>query len=488
MNLAIDPGLLGMTGLVFVPLAAALVAVALPLRYRRGIALLGSLGWIALLPGLSLEVARESRLVTVFGGWTPPLGIGWRLDALGLVLLWAHALAGLAALVSAWSRFAPGRRGAGPFWPLWLVLAAAINLGLLADDLFNLYVALELATLAAVALIAVEDRIASLTAAMRYLLLAVLGSLLYVLGVGLVYAQTGSLAMQASASAALHPTALVLMLTGLMVKAGIFPLHVWLPGAYANAPGPVAALLSAVLGKVALVALWRIWFETAAQPPPLMADLFGVLGTLAIGVGALMAYVQPGLKRIIAWSSVSQFGLLMLLVPLAEAGGTAAVSAIQGAGMHVLAHGLAKAALFLAAANVVSVLGSDSIRHLPGLDKRMPIEALTLALAGVTLIGLPPSGGFTGKWMLMSAAWQAGEPLWMVLVALAGLVTAAYVFRVLALTCFHPKRRAVHHLHSRPPLAGSVAALALALIAFAIGLFPHPLLRMLGGMWPGAVS
>jgi len=468
-------------GLVFVPLLATLVTFVAAPRWHRALAAAALLGWSLLLPMVTIEIARHGAIELVFGGWLPPLGITWRLDALGLVLLWVHALVALAALPAAWQRFAPGAPGAGAFWPLWLVLGAGINLALLAADLFNLYVALELITLAAVALIAIEDSIAALGSAMRYLLLGVLGSLLYVLGVGLVYAETGSLALPAPGSGAVNATALVLMLTGLMVKAAIFPLHAWLPGAYSSAPGPVAALLSAVVGKVALVAIWRIWFAHPIPGAEALSLVLGLLGAFAMFYGALMAYLQTRLKLVIAWSSISQFGLFMLLIPLAD------TTAFQGAAFGLLGHGLAKAALFLTAANIVAVLGSDSIRHLPGLDKRMPIEALTLALAGVTLIGLPPSGGFTAKWLLLQSAWQQQASLWLLLIALSGLVSAAYVFRILALTCFHPARRAVHRIHPRPSLALSLAALLLALAALLIGLYPHPVLELLGDAAPGVV-
>jgi len=469
-------------GLVFVPLAAMLVTFVAPPRWRRALALPAMLAWPLLLLMLSVEIARSGAFGLVFGGWMPPLGIAWRLDALGLILLWVHALVGLAALPAAWHRFAPETSGSGAFWPLWLVLGSGINLALLAADLFNLYVALELITLAAVALIAIEDSIAALGSAMRYLLLGVLGSLMYVLGVGLVYAETGSLALPGPGAGAVNATALVLMLIGLMVKAAIFPLHVWLPGAYSSAPGAVAALLSAVVGKVALVAIWRIWFAHPVPGAETLALLLGLLGAVAMFYGALMAYLQTRLKLVIAWSSISQFGLFLLLLPLAN------TAAFQGASFGLLGHGLAKAALFLAAANIVAVLGSDSIRHLPGLDRRMPIEALTLALAGVTLIGLPPSGGFTAKWMLLQSAWQQQGMLWLLLIALSGLVSAAYVFRILALTCFHPVRRAVDRTHPRPPLSVSLSALLLALASLLIGLYPHPVLELLGRAAPGVIG
>lgn len=467
-----------MLWLALVPLIAALAALVAPVPARRWIALSATLLWPLALPPLIGHLAAGQAPVLVFGGWPVPLGIVWRFDGWSLVLALVHAAAAIAALPSAWHRFTPGAPSAATFWPLWLILAAGINLALLAADLFNLYVTLEMTTLAGVALVAAEGSIGALVAAMRYLLLAVLGSLMYLLGVGLVYAGTGSLAL--ATLDALPATPLALMLTGVMVKAAVFPLHVWLPPAYGNAPGPVAALLSAVVGKIALVAMWRLWLIAGGDPAH-VSWLLGGIGALALFYGAMMAYLEPRLKTVIAWSSVSQLGLMLLLIPLAG------LAAVQGAGFLVLAHGLAKAAMFLAAANIVSTLGSDSIRHLPGLDKRMPVEAFTLALAGVTLIGLPPSGGFVAKWMLMRAAWDAQSGLWMAVIALSGLASAGYVFRILALTCFHPARRAVHHLHARPPRVLSLAALALALAAVLIGLMPHPLLALLERAGPGGL-
>jgi len=467
-----------MLWLVLVPLVAALAALVAPAPARRWIALIATLAWPLALPALLGQLATGVAPGLVFGGWPVPLGIVWRFDGWSLVLVLVHAAVALAALPAAWRQFAPGAPSAATFWPLWLVLGAGVNLAVLAADLFNLYVTLELTTLAGVALIAAEGSIAALVAAMRYLLLAVLGSLIYLMGVGLVYAETGSLAL--AALDALPATPMALMLTGLMVKAAVFPLHVWLPAAYGNAPGPVAALLSAVVGKIALVATWRIWLAAGGDHAP-AAWVLGGIGALALFYGAMMAYLEPRLKTVIAWSSVSQIGLMLLLIPLAG------LAAVQGAGFLMLAHGLATAAMFLAAANIVATLGSDSIRHLPGLDKRMPVEAFTLALAGVTLIGLPPSGGFVAKWMLLRAAWEVQSLVWMATIALSGLASAGYVFRILALTCFHPARRAVHHLHPRPQRLLSLAALGLALVAVVIGLMPHPLLDLLDRVSPGGL-
>src|SRR6056297_2900726 len=467
-----------LAGVVFVPMAALFAVIILPARYSRSVAVAGLLIWPLFLVPLT-EAVRSSGAVTLaLGDWPVPLGIGWRVDGLTLVMLWLNAAVALAGTVRAIGYFNPARHGARTYWPLWLLLVTGTNAALVSADLFNLYVGLELITLVSVALIATADSVPALRAAMRYLLLGMLGSLFYLLGVGLVYGQTGSLALAApDGGTALDSTALVLMLTGLMVKAAVFPLHVWLPDAYGQAPGPVGALLAAVAGKVALVALWRIWFMFAPDDTALPV-LIGALGAAAIVYGSLAAMVQTRLKRVVAYSSVAQVGFLLMLVPLAGQ------TAFQGAGFHLLVHGFAKGAMFLAAANILTALGTDAVGRLSGLDRRMPLEAFTLALAGVTLVGLPPTGGFIGKWKLLEAAWQqAGWP-WLITILLSGLLSAAYVFRILAMTCFHPRHSGSRAVPRRPPLSASLAALLLALAGVMIGLFPGPVLELLAAAAP----
>jgi formate hydrogenlyase subunit 3/multisubunit Na+/H+ antiporter MnhD subunit len=183
--------------------------------------------------------------------------------------------------------------------------------------------------------------------------------------------------------------------------------------------------------------------------------------------------VQTRLKRVVAYSSVAQIGFLLMLLPL---GGRAA---FEGASFHLLAHGLAKGAMFLAAANILTALGTDAVGRLSGLDRRMPLEAFTLALAGVTLVGLPPTGGFIGKWKLLQAAWAHEGWFWLAVILASGLLSAAYVFRVLAMTCFHPRHAGHRAVPRRPPASASLAALLLAIAGVAIGLYPAPVLELL---------
>ncbi|MFU8831177.1 MAG: complex I subunit 5 family protein [Wenzhouxiangella sp.] len=479
-----------LAGLVFLPLLAACAVLALPSRSGRvpatAIVVLSLVGPLVLLLPITVALWTKGAFSLQLAGFDRPLGIVWRVDALALLLLWLHAivgaLVGVQALASHPTATDRGRR----FWPLWLLLAAGMNALLLSADLFNLYVTLELVTLAAIGLIAIDGKPAALKAAMRYLLLALMASLLYLLGVGLIYGQTGTLdlyqAGQTLDPALLPITALVLMLTGLLVKSAIFPLHIWLPGAHGNAPGPVSAILSAMVVKVSIYIIWRLWFWMApAWELMTAANLLGVLGAVAIFYGSILALSQKRLKMIIAYSTVAQLGYLMLVFPLAS------VVAFQGAVYHLLSHGLAKAAMFMAAANILLSLGTDNIKRLAGLDQRLPMDVFTLALAGVSIMGLPPSGGFLGKWLLLTAAWQQDGWAWMVVIVAGGLLSAAYIFRILAVTCFHPKTPGHNRgVKALPPAPASIAALALALMAIIAGFASAPILGLLeAGLPPG---
>nr|WP_245242941.1 proton-conducting transporter membrane subunit [Pararhodobacter sp. SW119] len=431
-----------MLACLVLPLLGALAAVALP---RRAVAaVLAGVVALTLVAAVGLAVAVHSGGVVrlALGGWSPPLGIALAADGLGaaFVLLTALVMAGVAA--AARDEMTP--QGAGPraafgFWPLMLLLWGALNAVFLSRDLFNLYVGIELLTLAAVALVAIGGRAEAIAAAMRYLIFALAGSLLYLAGVVLIYGAHGTLDIDLVAArdaAAPDGLALALMTAGLLVKTALFPFHVWLPPAHASAPAPASALLSALVPKASFVILLRLWFEAM---PDLGTDrallLLGVLGAAAILWGSLRALVQARLKLIVAYSTVAQLGYLFLVFPLA--GGAAGAQpwtagAWTGAIFQALSHGLAKAAMFLAAGLFMAAAGSDRLGALRGLARVMPMTAFAFALASVTLISLPPSGGFTAKYLLMTSSFAAGQWIWALVMTLGGLLTAGYLYRPMA--------------------------------------------------------
>jgi multicomponent Na+:H+ antiporter subunit D len=464
--------------LVFAPLLAAAASAVLPARCGRIIALATALLMPLMLWPLSAHCYAHGRLSYALAGLDAPLGIHLRVDGLSMLLLWLVAIIMLAATAHAW-RSIGAKRDARRFWPAWLVLLTGLNAMLVSADLFNLYVGLELLTLSAVALVAYEGSSEALRAAMRYLLLAMLASLAYLLGVAMVYAATGTLDLgliaQRLPGKGVAAPALVLMTGGLLVKSAIFPLHGWLPPAHGSAPGPVSAVLSALVVKASLYLIYRLWFEL---PDALPAEAAGVL-MASLGVGALLfgswlALRQQRLKRVIAWSTVAQLGYLMFVFAIPVH------TAWQGTVYHMLSHGLAKAAMFLAAANLMKRLGSDRLERLPGSDRRMPVSVFAFGLAGVSLMGMPPSGGFISKWLLLSAAWQTGGWFWLAMMLLGSLLAAGYVFRVLALMYKRPAYKLEKRVGRQAGLACEVSALALALLAIALGFASAPILELLG--------
>ncbi len=470
--------------IVFLPLLAACFIVAAPRYAGLGVRLgLIPLPLLLLLP--TLEVLDQGTYRLALAGHDAPLGIEWLLDPLSLLMLWLNI--GITLLVSLHASygFPPASAAGQRFWPLWLILFASMNALVLSADLFNLYVTLELVTLAAIGLITVEGKPLALRAGMRYLLLALLASLLYLLGVGLIYGQTGTLDLyrvgERLQAEWLPVTAMSLMIVGLLIKSAIFPLHAWLPAAHGNAPGPVSAILSAVVVKVSIYMIWRLGFWTVADwNLEAVALMLGLLGAAAIVYGSLAALVQVRLKMIIAYSTVAQLGYLLLVFPLA--GNLAFKAAVY----QMLSHGLAKAAMFLAAANILRAIGTDRLRRLAGIDQRMPLDVFALALAGVSIMGLPPSGGFLAKWLYLEAAWEQRAWGWLVLVAIGGLLAAAYLFRVLAVVCLHPRRRLGQRSRRRSPTAASWAALLLAVGAILAGFFSAPILDLItAGLPPG---
>jgi formate hydrogenlyase subunit 3/multisubunit Na+/H+ antiporter MnhD subunit len=421
---------------VALPLAASLVALLWP-RRSGWIGITASFATLVAVALLIWRVTAEGPLIHTLGGWEPGLGIALRADALASALLLMSALVALGAGIYATGYFADAGQQAR-FWPLWLLLLAALHALLLSADLFNLYVTLELLGLSAVALAALGGGRAAVQAALRYLTFGLLGSMAFLAGVALMYAGYGTLDMITLAgtlrSEPVAWVALALMSAGLLVKSALFPLHFWLPPAHANAPAPVSAALSALVVKAAFYLMVRLWLDLF-QPAltPAAAWLLGLLGATAVLWGSWNALWAVRLKLLAAYSTVAQLGYLFLFFPLLAAlpPGAARDAAFGALVLLALTHGFAKSALFLAAGVIQQQAGHDRIAELGGTARVLPVTTFTLALAGVALIGLPPSGSFLAKWQLMSSAFAAGQWLWVPVVAAGSLLAAAYVFRVL---------------------------------------------------------
>jgi len=448
--------------LILLPLAGAMACFLLP-RRTLPLGLMSALGVAVCVAGLGWRIVEQGAQRYTVGGWGAPLGIDLYADGLSLLMLMMTALVGLG--VSLYSIAYFERKKAVLFWPLWLLLWSALNALFLSADIFNLYVTLELLGLAAVALVALAGSADALTAAMRYLLVSMLASLCYLLGVALLYHNFGSVDIAILAQR-VEPSPVVwaamgLMSAGLLLKSALFPLHFWLPPAHASAPAPVSALLSALVVKASFYILLRLWLEIFPPAGAALGQLFGLLGAAAVLWGGIQALRQTRLKLLIAYSTVAQLGYLFLAFPLGS------TLAWKGSLYLLLSHALAKAAMFMAAGNILRFCGHDRIADLDRVAQRLPVTMAAFALAGISIVGLPPSGGFIGKWMLLEAALRAGQWWWVITLILGGLLAAAYVFKVIG---YAFTQAGVLRQTSKVPMSMEWTALALAITALLLGL------------------
>ncbi len=486
------------TAPLLLPLTASLISLT-STRLRAWPSLLVSMLALPTLGALTWQVATDGPQHHALGGWGAPLGIELYADGLSVLLLWLTALVGGLTGVHALGYFRDRPRQGRGFWVLWPLLWTGLNALFLSRDIFNLYVTLEILTLAAVPLVALDGSARSAQAALHYLFYALLGSLSFLLGVALLYSRYGVLDLALLAEA-IGPDpaawlALALLTTGLLAKTAVAPLHAWLPPAHGGAPSPVSALLSALVVKGSFYLLLRLW--VALTPESAVAgagQVLGVLGAAAVLYGSAQALFTRRLKLLVAYSTVAQLGYLLLFFPLGSA------LAWGGVVYQILAHGLAKAALFLAAGNIIAVMGHDYLTRFRDLNRSLPLSLFAFALAGVGIMALPPSGGFVAKWLLLKAAVDSGQWWWALVLLIGGLLAAAYIFRVLWYAFAAPTAKAngvapSHQAETHLPLAMELAPLGLALLALALAFVPMPLLALLDigapfpvGFWDPAWS
>jgi formate hydrogenlyase subunit 3/multisubunit Na+/H+ antiporter MnhD subunit len=465
------------------PLAGALATLLLPRRATVVVIITGVMTTLA--GGILLYgVGTQGALSYEIGGWTAGLGIALRADGLSALLLMMTALVMLAASIYASAYFSKAVERAR-FWPLWLLLWTSLNALLLSGDLFNLYVTLELLGLSAVVLASLGGKTAAVEAALRYLLVGLLGSMLFLAGVSLIYAGYGTLDLAALArvveAGPVTWTALALMTAGLLLKTALFPLHFWLPPAHASAPAPVSAVLSALVVKVAFYLVLRLWLDVFAGIVTLAAaNLLGILGAGAVLWGSWRALRAERLKLLAAYSTVAQLGYLFLFFPLLQAlpPGPTRDAAVGGLVILALTHGFAKAGLFLAIGVIQQRSGHDNIHNLDGTAQRLPATTFAIALGGIALIGLPPSGAFLGKWQLLAGSFATGQWLWILVTVAGSLLAAAYIFRVLG----HAFGHQVYPQHPVTVAREEWPALILtAMAVIGLGLAGAPVWRLLEG-------
>ncbi len=429
--------------------APLLTAFVLPLLGMWNRSVVFPVTLAALVVSLGGSVLAAHRVLTsgpleyFMGGWAPPWGIAFRIDHLGalmLLLLGAVTLAvGIYSKRSILQEL-PGKEA--PFYSVFLLLVSGL-MGIVATaDMFNLYVFLEIASLTSYALVSLGGG-AAVVSAFRYVILGTVGAAFYLLAVGYLYSVTGTLNMSdlAERLPALYDSNAVLVgfaffVIGISIKMALFPMHAWLPGAYANAPSAVSALIAATTTKVAAYVLVRVMFFVFE--PRFAVDLIPVtallswMGAVAMIMGSVMAIAQSDLKRMLAYSSVAQIGYIVLGVGLANAMG------LTGGLLHLVNHAFMKGCLFLVAGAIFYRTGLREIRQFRNLSRRMPWTAAIFTVAAFSMIGIPPFGGFFSKLYLILGAIDAGQWVFVGVILLSSVLALVYFANVIRHLYFPP--------------------------------------------------
>lgn len=418
---------------VVLPLLAAPVCAML--RHRTAAwAWSLAVSWISLAIAVALlvQVMHRGPISYWIGNWEPPWGIEYRIDMISAILL--VLVTGIGAQAMVYARASLGRElpGERHCWYYTMVLLCLAGLlGMVATgDAFNIFVFMEIASLSSYVLIALGRDRRALLAAYQYLIAGTIGATFYVIGIGFLYLVTGTLniadlAVRLPAVEDQRPVVVgfAFIAAGLSLKLALFPLHHWLPGAYAYAPSVATAFLAASATKVAVYLLLRFSFTVFGHKLPgftsTVPAIWIVLSIAAIILASVSAIYQTDVKRMLAFSSVAQIGYITLGIGIDTELG------LVGAVMHLFNHGIMKGALFLLVGGVAYFSGAVTMGNVAGLARRMPLTFAGLMIAGLSMVGVPGTVGFISKWYLVLAAMERGW--WW----LAGLIVASSVLALL---------------------------------------------------------
>ena len=429
---------------IALPLVAATLPIALGLRYDDAgwpVAAVATTALVGLAAAISVEVARDGTLSHALGTYEPPIGIELVADELSVAVLALIALVSLATL--AFARVA-GPRG-NAFYSGYLLLVGGLTGLVLTGDLFNMFVFLEIVGISTYALIAADRSGASAYASLKYLVVGTVGASLYLLGVGYAFLATGTLNMldmqvqiveQASYADPLIRASYALIVAGLGLKIAVFPVHAWQPDAYQRAPDAVTTIVAALVSTASAYALIRVSYtvftvDFLAANDAITTGMLIVAGA-SILAGSVLAAMQSDLKRMFAYSSVAQFGMIVAAVALANE------TALLGGIVHLVGHGLLKFGLFLGIGLLALGYGARGLDDLASAARSAPYTAGAVAVLGLGLVGIPPSIGFLGKWYIgvgaIESSMAGGDPAGIgiaVVIFVSTLFTLSYVARVI---------------------------------------------------------
>jgi len=431
---------------VVIPLLGAVLAALVrrrPLAWL--IALVVSLTMPVIAFALLQQVMADGVVSYALGGWAPPLGIEYRVDLVSAYILVLVSLMG--ALVMSYaprsvaSEIAPERQAW--FYTMYLLCLTGLLGITITGDAFNAFVFLEVSSLSTYVLIALGRDRRALLSAYQYLIVGTIGATFYVIGVGLLYVMTGTLNLADIAARIgdvenIRPllAALAFITVGISLKIALFPVHLWLPNAYAFAPSVVTIFLASTATKVAIYLLLRYLFSVFGvafvfDDLP-VTEILIALSVAAMLIASIVAVFQANVKRMLAYSSVAQVGYIVLGI------GFASTTGLTAGIVHLFNHAMTKGGLFLALGCVVLRLGSAQLESLEGLGRRMPLTMFAFVLGGLSLIGVPLTAGFISKWVLVQAALEQNNWFVAAVILIGSLLAIVYIWRVVEVAYFRP--------------------------------------------------
>ena len=469
--------------LIAVPLGLAFAIPLFALFWKAAVKYIppAALAFNLVISLLLLPKVLENPVIVSIGDWQPPFCINLVAGPVGVLFSAIIALVGLLVSIYALDYIKEGPTE--KYHMLYLLLLTGATGVVLTGDIFNLFVFFEILCISSYALVAYLRERSGIESAVKYLIQGAVGSSLLLIGIGLLYGQFGTLNMADIAEniKSVSPISvfvpMVLIITGLGVEAAIFPLNAWLPDAHSSAPSSISAILSGIAIEVGLYAVVRVIFTIFGASSILL--FLALLGILTLLLGEMCAFSQNNIKRMLAYSSIGQIGLILFALAIATSYG------VTGGLFQLVSHTLAKALLFLAAGYMIYQTGSLQISALEGMGKKMPLTCLAFTIGAFSLVGLPPFIGFPSKFLIVRAALSTEETIFIVLISLVLLGTViegAYFFRVVQVLYF--KGEKPNPPGKEAPIAALIPMFIFVVLIIVIGVYP----KLITGVLNSAAS
>jgi len=463
---------------VVVPLAGAAFTPLLAL-WRKKACMLFATAVILLTTVISgflmVRVLIDGPVSYHLGGWPPPWGIEIFLDQLSAG---AFVIASLSLLIIIFSKRYVEKaleENKIPVYYTLVVLNVAGMIGfVVTGDMFNLFVFMEILSLSAYALVAIGGEKIAEMASFKYLLMGAISSLCILLSIALLYSVLGTLNMrdmavrlQELSSLTVPGVALALFMVSFFVKAAVFPLHVWLPDAHAIAPSPISAILSGLVVKTGIVGILRVLsiyriygglFDLAS-----LNFILSWVGAISIIIGAFFAFFQNDIKMMLAYSTISNIGYIILGIGLASTNG------LIGSIVHVFNHALIKVTLFLCAGAIIHKTGHRNLSELRGIGRRMPLTMAAMSIGILSIVGIPPTNGFVCKWYIVLGAIQARKFFFAATLLIGALLILGYYAKIINIAYFREPEEEV--TYDEAPFSMLIPIGILAASCLLLGIF-----------------